>query len=196
MLEKNNFEKNGCFFVENFIDVQTVSVVKQYFLNKVNRGEWKEKTEEDDPSSRFAYYADPLIEVILQASQKVVEEITGKELLPTYSYSRIYQSGESLKPHIDRPACEISVTVNVATQGEFSPIYTKYGQNDFEKHILKPGDAVVYKGCDVLHWREELKEGQVNMQFMLHYVDKNGPNSKHEKDMRKEYGYPHRSKRN
>lgn len=189
MTDAEHFEKHGCVLVKNFIDEQTIAVVSQYFENKIRRGEWQEAKKEGDLTSRFAYYADPLIEVLLQASKEAVEDATGKELLPTYSYSRIYQPGERLSPHIDRPACEVSVTVNVATKGEFSPIYTQYGQNDPEKHVLNPGDAVVYMGCDVMHWRQELKEGQLNVQFMLHYVDKHGLNAEYAKDKRPAYGF-------
>lgn len=189
MTDAERFERHGCVLVKNFVDEQTIAVVSQYFENKIRRGEWVESVKNIDPTSRLAYYADPLIEVLLQASKEAIEDATGRELIPTYSYSRVYQPGEKLKPHVDRPACEISVTVNVATKGEFSPIYTQYGQNEPEKHILNPGDAVVYMGCDVMHWRQPLKDGQLNVQFMLHYVDKNGPNAKYAKDKRPNYGF-------
>lgn len=182
------FETKGCVRVNNFIDPQTIAVVSQYLENKILRGEWKESVYSTDQTSRYAYYADPLIEVLLVASQKAVEEAVGKELLPTYSYARVYQPGESLLPHTDRPSCEVSVTVNVATKGEVSPVYTQQGTDDPEKHILNPGDAVIYKGCDVMHWRQPIKENQLNVQFMLHYVDKNGPNARFVKDMRPAYG--------
>lgn len=189
MTDAEHFEKHGCVLVKNLIDEQTIAVVSQYFENKIRRGEWKESFKDGDPTSRYAYYADPLVEVLLLASKESVEDATGKELIPTYSYSRIYQPGEKLSPHVDRPACEVSVTVNVATKGEFSPVYTQYGQNDPEKHVLSPGDAVVYMGCDVMHWRQPLKDGQLNVQFMLHYVDKNGPNAAHAIDKRIAYGF-------
>lgn len=115
--------------------------------------------------------------------------MTGRTLLPTYSYCRVYQPGEALKPHVDRPSCEVSVTVNVATKGEPSPIYTQFGNNDPEKHILNPGDALVYMGCDVMHWRQPLSEEQLNVQFMLHYVSKDGPNATYNRDTRPALGY-------
>jgi hypothetical protein len=189
MSDPNNFNLNGCAKVANFVDPQTITVVSQYLENKIRRGEWTQDSDKRDPTSRFAYYADPLIEVLLQSSQKAVESVIGKELIPTYSYARIYQPGEALRPHLDRPACEVSVTVNVASVGEISPIYTQYNDAPPEKHILNPGDAVIYKGCDVMHWRRPLQEGQLNVQFMLHYVDKNGPHASHAKDNRLNYGF-------
>lgn len=189
MINVEKFEKNGCVRVDGFIDAQTISIVSQYLENKIKRGEWNESPCEYDPTSKYAYYADPLIEILLQVSQKAVEEVTGKELIPTYSYARVYQPGEALRPHIDRPSCEISVTVNVATKGDFSPICMRYKNNVSEEHILNPGDAVIYKGCEATHWRKPLKEGQLNVQFMLHYVNKDGPYSEYAKDKRPDYGF-------
>lgn len=188
MSDAKMFETKGCVRVNNFIDPQTITVVSQYLENKIRRGEWKEGTEGDHGASKYFYYADPLIEVLLLASKKAVEDATGKELLPTYSYARIYQSGESLTPHVDRPACEISVTVNVASKGDVSPIYMQYGEHQ-EKQFLNPGDAVIYKGCEVTHWRQPLQNEQLNVQFMLHYVDKNGANAQYAKDKRPAYGF-------
>lgn len=189
MTDAERFEKHGCVLLRDFIDKQTIAVVSQYFENKIRRGEWVEGIEGGQSVSKLFYYADPLIEVLLQVSKEAIENATGKELIPTYSYSRVYQPGEKLAPHTDRPSCEISVTVNVATKGEFSPVYTQYGQNHPEKHVLNPGDAVVYMGCDVVHWRQPLKDEQLNVQFMLHYVDKNGPNAKYARDQRPGYGF-------
>ena len=195
MTDAEHFEKYGCVLVKNFVDEQTIYTVSNYFENKIRRGEWVEVANEGDPTSRFAYYADPLIEVILQVSKEAVEDAVGKELIPTYSYSRIYQPKESLLPHVDRPSCEISVTVNVATKGEFSPIYTQYGQNDPEKHVLHPGEALIYMGCDIMHWRQPLQNDQLNVQFMLHYVDRNGPNAAFERDSRQAYGMSEETRR-
>lgn len=183
------FETRGCVRVKEFVDAPTVSVVSQYLENRIRRGEWVEG-EEKGPgkSTEMAYYADPLIEALLLSYKDTVELIVGKELLPTYTYSRIYQPGEMLKEHTDREACEISVTVNVASKGSVSPVYMQYKDNTPEMHKLNAGDAVVYKGCETVHWREPLLSDQLNVQFMLHYVDKNGPNASRVRDGRSAYG--------
>jgi hypothetical protein len=163
--------------------------------NRIRRGEWVEGNEGAQAASKLFYYADPLIEALMLACKAGVEEITGKELLPTYSYSRVYQPGEELVPHVDRPSCEISVTVNIATKGELSPIYMQYEDNPVEEHFLSPGDAVVYKGCEAKHWRKPLTPNQLNVQFMLHYVDKNGPKIEYAKDKRSAYGMSDKTRR-
>jgi hypothetical protein len=196
MTNSINFDETKYARIDNFIDKTTIEIISQYMENTIRRGIWKELAEFDetiDPTV-YAYYADPLTEVLLTKCKELVEVTTERELLPTYSYSRIYQPGEELKVHVDREACEISVTVNVASKGEVSAVYTKY-KDKTEQHILNPGDALIYMGCDVDHWREPLKDGQLNVQFMLHYVDKNGPFASFEKDTRPMLGTDSSTKR-
>jgi len=183
----NFFQDSGYKKLSGLIDSQTIKTVSMYFENKINRGEWRETCKEEKQASRLQYYADPLIEVLLAGCTQEIESQTGLELIPTYSFSRVYQEGEELLPHIDRPSCEISVTVNVACTGKPWPIYTEYAGKMVE-HLLEPGDAIIYKGCEVVHRRSPLPKGQLNVQFMLHYVDKNGPYSGYKFDLRNSLG--------
>ncbi len=183
----NEFQSNGCLQVPELIDANTIQTISLYFENKIKRGEWQSKPETDD-SSKLGYYADPLIEVLLEQCLPAVEEKVNLSLEPTYSYSRVYQEGEELLSHMDRPSCEISVTINVACTGDPWPIWMQYQSNDPVKYILNPGDAVIYKGCEVNHWRTKLPTAQLNVQFMLHYVDKNGPYSEYKFDKRGSLG--------
>ena len=87
-----------------------------------------------------------------------------------------------LKKHTDRPACEISVTVSIDSDGTEWPIYM-----DGNPVYLEPGEGAIYLGCEVEHWREEFK-GEYASQVFMHYVDKDGPHTNHFKDGRDLYG--------
>lgn len=187
------FERFGCVRVQNFLDPVTLQTISIYLENKVRSNEWKPDSR--DPTTKFACYGDPLIETVLQTSLPLVADTCGKELYPTYSYARIYMPGEELEPHVDRPSCEISVTVNIATKGRPSPIWMHYKDNKPHSYTLNPGDAVVYKGCEAKHWRDTLKSDQLNVQFMLHYVNKLGPHADRKFDTRPALGYPSNSRR-
>ena len=187
----NNLDAAGYLKVENLIDQATITTMSQYFENKINRGEWVGKAEVvAGDASKLGYYADPLIEVLLKQCQPAIEQHTGLLLEPTYSFSRVYQGGEELKPHTDRPSCEISVTINVACTGDIWPIWMQYANNDPAKCMLNPGDAVIYKGCEATHWRRKLPKGKINVQFMLHYVAKNRPYAEYKFDKRAALGLP------
>lgn len=182
------FERFGCVLVQEFLDPVTTQTISMYLENRLRRQEWQAKS--NDPTTELAYYADPLIETVLLSSLPSVSEVCGKQLYPTYSYARIYQPGEELEPHVDRPSCEISVTVNVASKGRPSPIWMHYKDNEPYSYVLNPGDAVVYKGCETKHWRDTFKRDQMNVQFMLHYVDAIGPHANRRFDDRSGLGFP------
>lgn len=187
------FANNHCVVVKNFINELTVKTISKYLENQLRLNAWRHRkdgaSKETDPSA-YSNYADPMIEVILEEVVPEIEDIAGCKVYPTYSYSRIYVKGDELTPHVDRPACEISVTVNVATVGKLWPIWMKAPGKEPIKVELSPGDAVVYKGCEVTHWRDPMQDSEVNVQFMLHFVDRNGPNASYKWDKRPGLGYP------
>jgi hypothetical protein len=53
--------------------------------------------------------------------------------------------------------------------------------------LMEPGEAVIYLGCEVEHWREEFK-GNWQSQVFLHYVDANGPYANSKFDGKKYIG--------
>lgn len=180
------FETDGCVLVRGFLDPQAVQTISRYmeYSHKQNLMPYGG----DKIATSFERYADPLMETILYNSKEHIEEITGKNVYPTYSYSRIYIKGDELKPHVDRGSCEISVTVHVACVGKPWHIWMKASGKEPMSFALEPGDAVVYKGCEVTHWREAAVDTELNAQFMLHYVDQNGPNAEHKWDRRSGLG--------
>ena len=82
-----------------------------------------------------------------------------------YSYSRLYKNGDILKKHTDRFACEISTTLNLG--GDMWPIFLKKDDRTLQVNLDK-GDMLVYKGCELEHWRNSF-EGQNCGQVFLHY---------------------------
>ncbi len=113
-----------------------------------------------------------IFDTLLEYLWDTIEKIVGEELLPTYSYARLYSNKDILKEHKDRPACEVSVTIQLGKSHD-------YAWSIFMGGIemkLNEGDAVLYNGCDISHWRNECQgpEGYYSGQVFLHYVRKNG----------------------
>ena len=52
--------------------------------------------------------------------------------------------------------------------------------------VQDAGDLVIYRGCDVNHWREKLQhsENSWHLQGFFHYVDANGPYAEYMYDRR------------
>ena len=114
------------------------------------------------------------METLLQKVKPIMEKEAGVKLIETYSYARIYKKGDELKRHKDRPSCEISTTMNLG--GNPWPIYL---EPDI-KLTLESGDMLMYRGCELEHWRKPF-EGEDCGQVFLHYNDANGENAKQNK---------------
>ena len=125
-------------------------------------GTW---TDQQIPNT-YSHYADLVMETLLVKMLPVMKEHTGLDLIPTYSYARVYKKGDELKRHKDRPSCEISTTLNLG--GDQWSIFI-----EGEKVLLDIGDMLVYSGCDLEHWREPF-EGNICGQVFLHYNHLNG----------------------
>tara|TARA_R100000805_G_C3613883_1_gene114975 strand:- start:54 stop:617 length:564 start_codon:yes stop_codon:yes gene_type:complete len=174
--------------IENFLSKEEIDLCREYLKikHRTNVSSF-DHAQSDNLDSKF--YADPLTESILINKKSLVEKESGLKLYPTYSFSRIYSMFGDLKKHIDRPSCEVSVTVCVDSVGESWPIYM-----DNTSIILNPGDAALYLGCEVEHWRDELK-GDYQSQFFLHYVNQEGKNKKYKWDTRFFIGGPEHTRR-
>lgn len=191
------FKNNGYEYIRNFIDEPTRELMSIYYENKIRREDWKsQNSREKGNHSSYLMYADSLTEVILWKKLPFVSKITGKELYPTYSYVRIYQEGDEMNKHIDRPPCEISLTVNVFTNENKSTFFIEDMDSNVKGFDIEPGDAVIYLGEKIYHWRKPIEKDQFLVQFMLHYVDKNGPNKDCKYDKRPNLGYLYETRKN
>lgn len=102
----------------------------------------------------------------------MMEKITGLELFKTYYYWRKYSKGALLRFHRDREACEISVTLHLG--GDPWKIWLLDLDENAISVDLKPGDGLIYKGCQLAHWRGKFN-GNMHVQTFYHFVDKYGP---------------------
>ena len=123
-------------------------------------------------------YSDIAMETLMLKCQPVMEKITGLKLTPAYTYTRIYKNGDVLKRHKDRFSCEISTTMNLG--GDDWPIYLEPSGKENLKGIevnLKQGDMLIYRGCELEHWRNKFK-GKNCVQAFLHYNNRKTPGAK------------------
>ena len=185
-----NFEDNSYKIVRSAVSRELVDFIYDYFLNRrrvarrlfddryispftTEFGVWSDK----QIPNTYSHYSDVVMETLLIKVLPIMEKETGLKVLPTYTYARIYKTGDILERHKDRPSCEISTTINLG--GENWPIYLepdktkgKYNNGEYvsdntlgTKVDLNPGDMLIYRGCDLEHC------GQV----FLHYNDASRP---------------------
>jgi len=167
--------------VKKFLTQEEIKILNDYCRIKHRLNFDSFDFQQNDNGDTY-FYGDPLMESLMINKLDIMQKETGLELLCTYAFWRMYTINADLKKHRDRASCEISVTVMIGSDETKWPIFMNGTEINME-----PGDAVMYLGCELEHWREEFK-GDWHAQTFLHYVDKNGPNKEWAKDKRIIYG--------
>ena len=192
---KGALSKELANFIFNYMMLQRDAVDFMMKNNKVNPANpfIGRRTDAQIPGA-YSKYADWVMETLLMFMIPTMKAKTGMDLIPTYSYTRLYEKGNILHRHKDRPSCEISTTLHLG--GDEWPIFldpsgqdfTIYGKEEKDKSVkpgaskgvrvdLKVGDMLIYSGCELEHWREPF-QGNVCSQVFLHYNHTNGPFAK------------------
>jgi len=165
-LEQNNF-----LFVPSFINREQAQALHQEFKQLEQTGKYVK--DDQAPNSPAIYNFKPFLELLCQKTNEVTNLIE-EQVLPTYTYARMYKNGEVLERHRDRPACEISLTLNIGGDAMWGIGIQKPSGEEVSLD-LKQGDAMLYLGCIADHWRDTPFSGQDYSQVFLHYVRSNGP---------------------
>ena len=196
-----NFKEKKYEVIPNAISYELANFAFNYFLLKRDAVAWAYKNnylskftpgygtwEDRQVPNTYSIYSDFFMETLLMKVLPIMEKYTELNLVPCYSYVRAYKKGDILKRHKDRPGCEISTTLHLGGDPwtiHIDPTGTNSVIDEY-KNINKPnapkgiqvelnvGDMLVYRGCELEHWRKPL-EGNLCVQTFLHYNNVDGP---------------------
>jgi len=174
------FEQNGYTVCRKFIKEEHIELLQNYFFIK-----YKNLLYDEQLQLKFrrvndvicnaidGLLVDPIVESMLLLYGQKVSNFLKVDLFPTYTSTRIYEKGNILSPHKDRPACEISLSCPILISDNLpSTLFLKHNNTTSSANLF-PGDVVFYKGYEVEHWREPLNSDFL-IQMFLHYVQKDG----------------------
>ncbi|AXK42750.1 hypothetical protein [Erythrobacter aureus] len=115
---------------------------------------------------------------------------TGRDLLPTYAYFRIYRRGDICKVHGDRPACEHSLSLtlgysddriwpldvaNEATGKPYERADASFRDDEsYSSAPMEVGDAVLYQGVTRHHGRVLPNPNEWSAHLFMHWVERDG----------------------
>ena len=172
------FDKDGYYVVKNLWDPK--ELYDPLPLIHKHRGQyswWGKKLDqfnyqeiEGQVEGSLSRYTYPKYLKVHGGIRKKLEKIIGRDLYETYYYDRFYFPGQKLSNHVDRDACEISVTMHISSNlKEPWALWIKTPDNYSDKknsHLISKGenryiylgsgDAVLYKGCERPHWRDPM----------------------------------------
>jgi hypothetical protein len=176
---KQNFHKSNYVPLADLIHPYHIAALRRYYRYAIRRGTIRLGDEQS--SRRYVAHNDPVARYFHHQIAKVLADVVGEPIKPSYVYMASYLSGAELKKHTDREQCEFSVTLCL----DFSPepdlattwpiqLETLEGTATIYQAL---GDGLVYRGTRVPHYRSVLAEGRTSTSIFFHYVaeDFSGP---------------------
>lgn len=123
---------------------------------------------------RFVMNNDPVVSYLHRQTGKLLCEVTGESVFPSYSLVSAYLPAAVLKRHKDRPQCRwngsLLVDMNPEVRPDDSwPLYLDVA-GQVTKVSMGMGDCLIYRGTEIPHWRDELPSSRRQTLVLLHYV--------------------------
>jgi len=119
----------------------------------------------------------------------IVAERASTDLLPSFSYFRLYFGGDICRVHADRPACEVSISLTLGYSddrpwelsiasnqtSDSLEVSDDFGDEPYTSFITKPGDAVLYYGSRFRHGRPTENPNRWSAHLFMQWVTRGGP---------------------
>jgi hypothetical protein len=133
------------------------------------------------------------MESFLWGLTPIMSQLVGRDLLPSYTYFRIYLKGDICRVHSDRPSSEFGLSMTLEYSDDqcwdlqlgkeridsLYPLSDDFGTMDYASIEMGVGDAVLYQGSHYAHGRTQPNPNGWSAHLFLFFVDRNGPYSKH-----------------
>jgi alkylated DNA repair dioxygenase AlkB len=180
------FSQKGYVFLQSALEAPRAALLYDHTVCLANRGGWRSDAQVPNTP---AWYAEHRMEALLLELLPRIEEASAVSLHPTYSYLRLYKRGDSLARHRDRHSCEVSVSLNLGYEADAPwPLWIE-GPGGVSLFGMEPGDALLYRGAECFHWRNEFS-GDHAAQVLLHYVNQKGIHAEWKYDKRQSLEVP------
>jgi hypothetical protein len=172
--------------VENIFNELQCKILHDYYKNFGLAQEVASETLKyyDENSHSYGFGGKDILGIsILENLTPMVSQILGRTVLPTYSYTRVYEKNTQLMPHRDRDACEISMSLTLENfpitdkEEKFYISRTEKQEEDTLVLSINTGDGLIFFGGHstdgFYHWRDKT-ESDYLMQIFLHWVYADG----------------------
>jgi len=169
---RERFREHGYTAVDGLLHPFHIGELRRYYRRLIRRGcvalgdyqSARRYVAHNEPTERFFH---------LQLTGTVAQ-LVGEPVKPSYVYLASYLSGARLPRHTDREQCEFGITFCL----DYAPepvgatpwplhLETSRGPVRVEQAL---GDALLYRGCELPHYRDPLPDGQISTSIFFHYV--------------------------
>lgn len=146
-----------------------IEALTRYYSAMIGTGEWK--LGDGQVERRYGRHNEPIARYFHHQLTSLVSHIAGEPVKPTYAYVSAYQGGAALRAHLDRRQCEFTMSLLLDREQNAAPWPLWFQTHEGKTSLnLDCGDAVLFRGCELPHWREAALAEQFATMLLFHYV--------------------------
>lgn len=185
------FKDNKYALLKNLLPSMQMKAMRNYYRDYIQNGFMP--FSDNQVKRRFYQHNEPLAKFLHGNLTKIMSLVSGQDVKPSYVYAASYEEDAILTPHTDRPQCEFSFSFQVDYYPEPKNHLSPWGlfvaqpddklnqenldfpaKNEYEDKntavYLASGDALAYKGCELIHYRYSLPKGHRSTSLFFHFV--------------------------
>lgn len=171
--ERQSFRKHGYATIEALFSRSFCLALSTYFRGLRVQGFLR--AGDDQVPLRHVLHNEAVTAFLHRQLPPFVAALVGCPVKPSYCYVAEYMPGAVLQRHVDRSQCEFTISLLVdfspRPEGKCSwPLWLSPTGKDRLGVRLAIGDAVLYKGREIAHWRNALAPGKRSISIFFHFV--------------------------
>lgn len=170
---KRQMQKWGYAVLPKLIPAYQQASLRTYFRELEAEGYFQRG--DAQVQARNSVYNDAVCRYLQTQLTPIINLITPEPVKPSYALLAAYQPGAILRKHKDRHQCEwnLSLVMDMDPEQEQEQAWPIYIEQANQAHAvsLEIGDAVLYRGYDVDHWRNTLAANQRVTVAFFHFVN-------------------------
>ncbi len=142
-----------------------------YYRALVASGRWN--MGDGQVTRRHGWHDEPMARFLHHQLTPFVSRVAGEPVKATYCYSSAYHGGAALPAHVDREQCEFTMSLLLDQSAELAhdPWALWFAApSGHRRVVLNPGEAVLFRGCDLPHWRDAAPAEHEQTMLLFHYV--------------------------
>jgi hypothetical protein len=151
-----------------------VTALGRYYHELITHGAWA--AGDAQVKRRYGYHNESVSRYFHHQLIDFVGRVAGERVKPTYAYVSAYQEGAVLRPHIDRRQCVFTLSLWLDHQPDAKreswPLWFQTEQGPVAL-TQSAGDAVLFRGCELPHWRDRPPPDGASTTLIFHYVPAN-----------------------
>jgi hypothetical protein len=169
---RERFRERGYTAVDGLLHPFHIGELRRYYRRLIRRG--RVALGDYQSARRYVAHNEPIERFFHLQLKSTIEQLVGEPVKPSYVYLASYLSGARLPRHTDREQCEFGITfcLDYAPEPDGAtpwPLHLETGRGRVTVEQAL-GDALLYRGCELPHYRDPLPDGHLSTSIFFHYV--------------------------